>query len=84
MSMFSWSSSDSSSSNSTDPMVSTKFWIYWAVTIPLTLFVMFLWRIWWLWQERIYLRELKEASGKVRENEENEMRMDGSFQEASF
>ncbi|TVY51394.1 hypothetical protein LCER1_G005876 [Lachnellula cervina] len=68
MSMFDWSSSSSSAADNTDT-VSKKFWIYWAVTIPLTLLVMILWRLWWLWQERLYQREVSEAVEKVMDDE---------------
>ncbi len=61
MSFFSWSSPASASGTST---VSNKFWVYWVVTIPLTLFVIILWRVWWVWQERKYITELAVATGK--------------------
>jgi len=62
MSMFDWSSSSKSTAQSDTPeTVSRKFWIYWVVTIPLTLLVMVLWRAWWLWQERLYNKEVSEA-----------------------
>lgn len=60
MSMFSWSQSSSSDGTS---VVSNKFWIYWAVTIPLTLATIIIWRLWWLWQERSYQKEVEEAVG---------------------
>ena len=60
MSMFSWSESSSQSGPS---VVSNRFWIYWAVTIPLTILVIIIWRVWWLWQERSYQEEVKEAVG---------------------
>jgi hypothetical protein len=61
MSMFSWSQSLSNSDTSS--VVSNKFWIYWVVTIPLTLLVIVLWRVWWLWQERSYQKEVNDAVG---------------------
>ncbi|CZR69349.1 uncharacterized protein PAC_19249 [Phialocephala subalpina] len=67
MLMFTWSSSTSSPSSSSDPIVSPKFWIYWAVTIPLTLLTMLIWRIWWVWQERIYEKESRQASGETKD-----------------
>jgi hypothetical protein len=59
--MFSWSQSSSQSGASS--VVSNRFWIYWAVTIPLTVLVIIIWRVWWLWQERSYQDEVKEAVG---------------------
>jgi hypothetical protein len=70
MSMFSWS--QSSSDTQGESVVSNKFWIYWAVTVPLTLLVMVLWRVWWLWQERNYQREVREASGILKTSQEVE------------
>ena len=67
MSMFSWS--QSASESDTSSFVSNKFWIYWAVTIPLTMLVIILWRVWWLWQERSYQREVKEAVGEANDDE---------------
>lgn len=61
MSMFSWSQSSSQSDPSS--VVSHRFWIYWAVTIPLTVLVIIIWRLWWLWQERSYQEDVKEAVG---------------------
>ena len=65
MSMFNWSSSKSSNTDGSavgeDSSVSNKFWIYWAVTIPLTLLVMIIWRVWWLHQERVNDEAVNEA-----------------------
>jgi len=69
MSMFDWSSSGSSAGADSSETVSKKFWIYWAVTIPLTLLVMALWRLWWLWQERLYQKEVNEAVEKVMDDD---------------
>jgi hypothetical protein len=65
MPMFDWSASGTSAEADNPKTVSQKFWIYWAVTIPLTLLVMILWRLCWLWQERLYQREVNEAVEKV-------------------
>lgn len=54
MFMFSWSFSPSPSPDSTTEVVSDRFWIYWAVTLPLTALIMLLWRVWWVWQQRKY------------------------------
>ena len=38
--MFNWQASG------TDPVLSSRFWIYWAVTLPLTLLVLSVWLSW--------------------------------------
>jgi hypothetical protein len=45
------SSSDSSDSNSNSEssFVTSNFWMYWAVTIPLTLAVLTVWKLWITW-----------------------------------
>ncbi|KAI1213664.1 uncharacterized protein F4807DRAFT_408630 [Annulohypoxylon truncatum] len=40
------------------PVVMPSFWIYWAFTIPLTLFIVFSWRAWWVNQDRFFRRHL--------------------------
>ena len=40
MSMFNWQASGN------DPVLSSRFWIYWAVTLPLTLLVLSVWLSW--------------------------------------
>lgn len=40
MSMFNWQAAG------TDPVLSSRFWIYWAVTLPLTLLVFSVWFFW--------------------------------------
>jgi len=68
--MFNWSVSKSlNASGSNDKeeegLVSNKFWLYWAVTIPLTLLVIIVWRVWWLYQERVNNKAVNEAMEKV-------------------
>ena len=43
MSVFDW---QGSSAHAKSPIVSHSFWIYWVITIPLTIMVMLGW-IWW-------------------------------------
>ncbi|KAH6662103.1 hypothetical protein B0J14DRAFT_310194 [Halenospora varia] len=65
MSMFSWSSSNNNADDTTKSnpsTVSPNFWIYWAVTIPLTLITVAVWRVWWLWQERKYQEQVNKAA----------------------
>ncbi|KAH9990544.1 hypothetical protein F4779DRAFT_256649 [Xylariaceae sp. FL0662B] len=40
------------------PVVMPSFWIYWAFTIPLTLFIVTVWRAWWVNQDRYFRRHL--------------------------
>ncbi|KAI0843392.1 hypothetical protein F5Y06DRAFT_2921 [Hypoxylon sp. FL0890] len=40
------------------PVVMPSFWIYWAFTIPLTLFIVVIWRAWWVNQDRYFRRHL--------------------------
>lgn len=56
ISMFDWQASNSSSSNGLS--VSSYIWVYWVVTIPLTLLVMIVWRKWWQREDRAYKKEL--------------------------
>ena len=62
MSMFEWNASSSpsspSSSSSSSPILSSKFWIYWAITIPLTIAVIAFWRVWWVQQDKAYQAQL--------------------------
>lgn len=54
MSMFNWQGSSGSDTN--DSMVVSTFWIYWAVSVPLTLVVLVGWRVWWYHQAKFYKR----------------------------
>jgi hypothetical protein len=54
MSMFDWQASYSSPQT-----ISSSFWIYWAVTIPLTLIVAISWRLWWKWEKRNFDRDVR-------------------------
>ncbi|KAL7624243.1 hypothetical protein AAE478_005802 [Parahypoxylon ruwenzoriense] len=40
------------------PVIMPSFWIYWAFTIPLTLFIVTAWRAWWVNQDRYFRRHL--------------------------
>ncbi|KAK7739750.1 hypothetical protein SLS53_005720 [Cytospora paraplurivora] len=50
MSIFDWQPENG------DSVVSSRFWIYWCLTIPLTIVILVLWRAWWVGQDR-YFRE---------------------------
>lgn len=42
MPLFDWSS---------PPGATGKFWIYWAITIPSTILVLVIWRVWYVFDE---------------------------------
>ncbi|KAK0725499.1 hypothetical protein B0H67DRAFT_598733 [Lasiosphaeris hirsuta] len=59
MTMFNWQTSTSNGSPEEaagESAVTPSFWIYWAVTIPLTLFIMVGWWVWWQYQRQYYAR----------------------------
>jgi hypothetical protein len=56
MSMFNWQLSISGASGGR--VVSSYFWIYWVVTVPLTILVAISWRLWWGWEKRHYDRDV--------------------------
>jgi heme/copper-type cytochrome/quinol oxidase subunit 2 len=48
--MFDWQAetkAKSSDSNEETEILSGHFWIYWAVSVPLTVVVLLTWRVWW-------------------------------------
>lgn len=51
MPMFNWDAERESD------VVSHRFWIYWAVTVPGTLAVLVVWRLWWMFEEWRVRRE---------------------------
>ncbi|ROV90369.1 hypothetical protein VMCG_09748 [Cytospora schulzeri] len=48
MSIFDWQPEDG------DTIVSYRFWIYWCLTIPLTIVILVMWRAWWVGQDRYF------------------------------
>lgn len=50
-------STSSASSSSNPPAVSNQFWIYWVVTIPLTIVIVLTWYIWERRREKRYAEE---------------------------
>lgn len=77
MSMFDWlareneepddpSSSPGANPGPTPHLVTNDFWIYWAVTIPLTLLTLFFWRAWWVNQDRYFRRHLSRELSEER------------------
>ena len=49
-------------------ILSRYFWLYWAIAIPLTLFVMAVWLLWYRWQEK---REKKRMHDEERLDDNN-------------
>lgn len=63
-----------------DDILSRNFWVYWIISIPLTLLIILVWRAWWVTQDRYFRRHLSEelseerfwtSDGKPRELEHN-------------
>lgn len=65
MSMFDWHASTSKESGS--GVVSSYFWVYWAITLPLTLIVAFSWRLWWSWEKRNFDRDVRTEIENIEE-----------------
>ncbi|EME79351.1 uncharacterized protein MYCFIDRAFT_212197 [Pseudocercospora fijiensis CIRAD86] len=57
MSMFVWQNGE----NSEESNVSPDFWVYWAVTIPLTIFTIAGWGVWWKFEEHRFDRDVQQA-----------------------
>ena len=49
-----------------DHVLSGYFWVYWAIAIPLTLIIIFLWRAWWVNQDRYFRRHLSKELSEER------------------
>lgn len=50
------------------PSVSSEFWLYWAVTLPLTTVVLMVWQTWlWIYQkrQRRSLKDIEEAAAPI-------------------
>ena len=62
--MFDWQASSDGSS-----VVSSRFWIYWVVSVPLTAVIIVGWRLWWKRQQVHYAMEYPQALRVVGEME---------------
>lgn len=51
MPLFDWSAPHGSE------VVNSRFWIYWVVTVPGTLIVLGVWRVWWIFEQWKQARE---------------------------
>ncbi|OIW27642.1 hypothetical protein CONLIGDRAFT_671387 [Coniochaeta ligniaria NRRL 30616] len=66
MSMFDWQDvgdddSDASPANASEPkhpIVTSRFWVYWSITLPLTITILCIWRAWWVAQDRHFRKHL--------------------------
>jgi hypothetical protein len=74
MSMFDWLGPDEEGDESSRPMTDQvkvnrfgkHFWNYWAAAIPLTLLILFVWRAWWVTQDRYFRRHLSQELSEER------------------
>jgi hypothetical protein len=75
MSMFDWQyngpgSTADGDSNTEGSVVSSRFWIYWAVSAPLTLLTLLGWALWWSFESRRFdldVAETLESAGSLGE-----------------
>jgi hypothetical protein len=58
MSMFNWEWGITSDDATDSPLVLPLFWVYWAFTLPLTIFIVMLRRVWWVNQDRFSRQHL--------------------------
>ncbi|KAH7163316.1 hypothetical protein B0J13DRAFT_34805 [Dactylonectria estremocensis] len=77
MSMFDWLGPDEEDGDNPSSTASTtgvgnvkrfgqSFWVYWAVAIPLTVFILVVWRAWWVAQDRYFRRHLSQELSEER------------------
>lgn len=71
MGIFNWQSDDSTEDASDgtgggSAIVSYDFWVYWALTVPLTILILVLWRAWWVGQDRYFRKHLSKDLSEER------------------
>ncbi|KAJ0108741.1 hypothetical protein J7T55_011231 [Diaporthe amygdali] len=66
MSIFDWQPGSDDSSGGGDAVVSWRFWIYWSITIPLTIGILVCWRAWWVGQDRYFRKHLSKDLSEER------------------
>ncbi|KAL1851337.1 hypothetical protein Daus18300_012583 [Diaporthe australafricana] len=67
MSIFDWQPGGSDDgSGGGDSVVSWRFWIYWCITIPLTIGILVSWRAWWVGQDRYFRKHLSKDLSEER------------------
>jgi len=57
------------------PIISPWFWVYWVITIPVTLFVLGLWYIWHRHIKNIKMKKTEEMD-QMEKEEEEKLRME--------
>lgn len=62
MGIFDWQTADGDSSS----VVGYDFWVYWALTVPLTILILVLWRAWWVGQDRYFRKHLSKDLSEER------------------
>ncbi|KAI3400948.1 hypothetical protein diail_1156 [Diaporthe ilicicola] len=60
--------------NDNGPVVAPTFWIYWAVAIPITLFIVIIWWIWDRSREARYAKEDDDLEANIEHMEKNIMK----------
>lgn len=66
MSIFDWQPGNDGGDGGGGIVVSWRFWIYWSITIPLTISILVGWRAWWVGQDRYYRRHLSKNLSEER------------------
>jgi hypothetical protein len=62
MSMFNWQYDGSNDGlRSEGTVVSSRFWIYWVVTVPLTMLTLLGWSLWWNFEKNRYDIDMAET-----------------------
>jgi hypothetical protein len=59
MSLFDWQPG-------ADGVVNWRFWIYWSITVPLTVGILVAWRAWWVGQDRYFRKHLSKDLSEER------------------
>lgn len=55
-----------SDEHESEDVLSRQFWVYWIISIPLTLFILSVWRAWWVTQDRYFRRHLSQELSEER------------------
>lgn len=87
MTMFNWSNTTGNgngSSDSSGAVVSPYLWVYWVITIVLTLFVMVLWVFWskrehWRRHTKLIRKGSERSSGSEEDTEREGVKRKGKF-----
>lgn len=71
MGIFNWDGDDGGSGGDDDgkgseAVVGYDFWVYWAITIPVTILILVTWRAWWVGQDRYFRKHLSKDLSEER------------------